>query len=111
VFVCPVVATMAGHERLCSLACRIAIHVTLCHDHHVAEQVTPEQRKAEAVVRLIEPGRRRLNLLAELDRLDVEIRPLVLAAIAAKVPYRRITELTGVSPVTLTRWKQQVASD
>lgn len=32
------------------------------------------------------------------------IRPVVLEAIDAGVPYRRIAELTGISRATVSRW-------
>jgi DNA-directed RNA polymerase specialized sigma24 family protein len=41
-----------------------------------------------------------------LERLDTRLRPLILEAVAAGVPYRRIAELTGVSRATVARWAE-----
>jgi hypothetical protein len=65
---------------------------------------TPEDARATAVRLLLEPGRERARLAAELERLDADLRPLVLGAIEAGVPYRRISELSGVSRATVARW-------
>ncbi|MEU8958803.1 helix-turn-helix domain-containing protein [Streptomyces sp. NPDC048518] len=50
------------------------------------------------------PGEQRLQLVAELDRLDAALRPLVIQAVHAGVPYRRIAELTNISRATVARW-------
>ncbi|WP_158684314.1 MULTISPECIES: helix-turn-helix domain-containing protein [Streptomyces] len=65
---------------------------------------TPEDARAKAVRQLVEPGKERVHLAAELERLDARLRPLVLEAVAAGVPYRRVAELTGISRATVARW-------
>lgn len=66
--------------------------------------ITPEDRRALMVRKLSAPGERRMQLAAELQELDRIVRPLVVQAVAADVPYRRIAELTGVSRATVARW-------
>jgi DNA invertase Pin-like site-specific DNA recombinase len=39
-----------------------------------------------------------------LERLDTHLRPLILEAISAGVPTRRVAELTGISRATVARW-------
>lgn len=65
---------------------------------------TPEDARADAVRRLIEPGKQRLHLVAELETVDTALRPLVVEAVRAGVPYRRIAELTSISRATVARW-------
>ncbi|MFF4604001.1 helix-turn-helix domain-containing protein [Streptomyces sp. NPDC001339] len=65
---------------------------------------TPEDARAQAVRQLMEPGEERVRLSAELERLDAKLRPLILEAIEAGVPYRRVAELTGISRATVARW-------
>ncbi|MEU3740138.1 helix-turn-helix domain-containing protein [Streptomyces sp. NPDC032198] len=68
---------------------------------------TPEDARAEAVRGLMAPGEQRLRLVAELDRLDTALWPLVVQAVHAGVPYRRIAELTNISRATVARWGKQ----
>ena len=72
---------------------------------------TPKALRAAAADALRAPGRRRLAALAKLDQLDTELRPLVIAAVTAEVPYRMITELTGLSHTTAIKWAKQAADD
>ncbi|MEV7390233.1 helix-turn-helix domain-containing protein [Streptomyces sp. NPDC091215] len=65
---------------------------------------TPEDARAKAVRQLVEPGEERVRLAAELERLDARLRPLILEAVSAGVPYRRLAELTGISRATVARW-------
>lgn len=69
-----------------------------------AHASTPEDARAKAVRQLVEPGKERVRLAAELERLDTHLRPLVLEAVSAGVPTRRIAELTGLSRATVARW-------
>jgi DNA-directed RNA polymerase specialized sigma24 family protein len=64
----------------------------------------PEERRAQAVNALSEPGQQRIQLNADLLALDQRLRPLVIRAAVAGVPYRRIAELTGISHATVARW-------
>ena len=49
-------------------------------------------------------GRRRERLVAQLDEVDKEILPEVVAAKAAKVPEERIAALAGVTRQTVRNW-------
>ncbi|MGY0463026.1 hypothetical protein ACW14Y_22680 [Kitasatospora sp. cg17-2] len=75
-----------------------------------AKEGTPEDLRAHAVRQLSGVGNRRIELASELADLDSALRPLILEAVAAGVPYRRIEELTGVSRASVTRWTRQAAS-
>ncbi|MEV8093715.1 helix-turn-helix domain-containing protein [Kitasatospora sp. NPDC085879] len=66
----------------------------------------PEDRRAQAVRSLVEPGQRRRVLAAELEQVEAELRPMVLEAVAAGVTYRRIAELSGISRATVARWNK-----
>jgi hypothetical protein len=70
-------------------------------------QMTPAQLRAQAESTLTDPGQRRIRLLAELESVDAELRPLIRAAREAELPIRRITELTGVAPNTVRSWAVQ----
>ncbi|MFJ6701120.1 hypothetical protein ACIQM4_34405 [Streptomyces sp. NPDC091272] len=65
---------------------------------------TPAELRSAAEKALTAPGRRRIRLLAQLDALDAELRPLIQTARTMEVPLRRITELTGVAPNTVRAW-------
>ncbi|WP_409237366.1 helix-turn-helix domain-containing protein [Streptomyces sp. PA5.6] len=69
---------------------------------------TPEDARAKAVRELMSPGAQRLRLVGELGRLDAALRPLVVQAVHAGVPYRRIAELTNISRATVARWSKHV---
>jgi hypothetical protein len=51
-------------------------------------------------------GQKRIKLLAELEAVEAELRPLVAEAVRMEVPYRRINELTAVSPNTARAWSK-----
>lgn len=65
-----------------------------------------EAQQAEVLARLVEPGRRRQQLVAELAEVDGLVKALAIEAVALRVPYRRVTELTGVPIPTVARWAQ-----
>jgi hypothetical protein len=67
-------------------------------------QKTPAQLRADAEATLRGPGQKRLRLLAQLDEVDAELRPLIESAREVELPIRRITELTGVAPNTVRKW-------
>lgn len=69
-------------------------------------QKTPAELRAEAEAALHEPGRRRIRLLAELEAVEAELRPVVVTAVRMEVPYRRINELTAVAPNTARAWSK-----
>lgn len=62
---------------------------------------TPAELREQAEERLIPRGERRKQLVAQLEELDEELRPDVLAARRAEVSLRRIHALTGISPNTI----------
>lgn len=68
-------------------------------------QKTPAELRAEAEAAIVPLGRRRVALLAQLDEVESELRPLVAAAVRMEVPYRRINELTAVAPNTARAWR------
>lgn len=68
---------------------------------------TPADLRAAAIDTIRPLGQRRLHLLAELEALDADLRPRVAHAVAMEVPYRRITELTGVAPNTARSWSRR----
>ena len=65
---------------------------------------TPEDRRAAAVRALERLGADRADL-------DQRSRAEVLAARAAGVPVRRVAELTGIAPDTVTRWTEERARE
>ncbi|MFB7637175.1 hypothetical protein ACFC0M_40410 [Streptomyces sp. NPDC056149] len=67
-------------------------------------QKTPAQLRADAEAALTPVGRRRMELLVELNQVDAELRPLIRAARTVELPIRRITELTAVSTNTVRAW-------
>lgn len=68
---------------------------------------SPAEIRAEAESRLIPGGKRRRKLLEQLDDIDTELRPLILAARRAEVSLRRIQDLTGVTPNTIRAMEQR----
>ncbi|MET9520470.1 hypothetical protein [Streptomyces sp. NPDC002994] len=56
------------------------------------------------------PGERRRSLVQEIGKIEAQLRPVVLDAVSAGVPYRRIEELTGISRATVARWAKAGAS-
>jgi len=67
-------------------------------------QKTPAELRAEAEQALKPLGQRRIKLLAELEAVDAELRPVIANAVAMEVPFRRINELTAVAPNTARAW-------
>jgi hypothetical protein len=67
-------------------------------------QQTPAQLRATAEAALKPLGTKRIKLLAQAKELETELRPLVVQAVAMEVPYRKITELTGVASNTARLW-------
>lgn len=70
-------------------------------------QKTPAQLRADAESTLQGPGQRRIKLLAQLDEIDAELRPLIAAAREVELPIRRIAELTAVAPNTIRAWTRE----
>lgn len=66
--------------------------------------VTPAKLRAEAVKALEVPGGRRKSLRAELDRVEADLKPLIVRAVRAEVPQRQIQDLTGLSRNTIIAW-------
>ncbi|POX57446.1 hypothetical protein C3492_43540 [Streptomyces sp. Ru62] len=72
-------------------------------------QKTPAELRAEAEAALKGPGQRRIKLLAELEAIDAELRPLIREARRMEVSIRRITDLTAVAPNTVRAWARSEA--
>lgn len=70
-------------------------------------QKTPAQLRADAEAALTRPGKRRIRLLAELEEVDEELKPLIRTAREMELPIRRITELTAVAPNTVRSWLRE----
>jgi hypothetical protein len=69
-------------------------------------QKTPAQLRAEAEKALTPLGQKRVRLLAQLEEIDRDLRPLIAEAVRMEVPYRRINELTAVAPNTARAWSK-----
>ncbi|WP_423361561.1 hypothetical protein OH810_32040 [Streptomyces albidoflavus] len=69
-------------------------------------QMTPAEMRAAAEAALTPLGRERIRLLARLDEIDKELRPLVGTALRVEVPERRIGELTALARGTVRRIKE-----
>lgn len=65
---------------------------------------TPAELRAEAEAALTPLGQERIQLLARLEEIDAELRPLIADAVAMEVSYRRVHALTAVSPNTARAW-------
>lgn len=72
-------------------------------------QKTPAELRSEAEQALEAPGQKRVRLLAQLDEVEQELRPLIARAVTMEVPFRRINELTAVAPNTARAWHRQQA--
>ncbi|MEU6945473.1 hypothetical protein ABZ957_09580 [Streptomyces sp. NPDC046316] len=70
-------------------------------------QKTPAQLRADAEEALRELGQRRIRLLAELETVDADLRPLIAEARRMEVSLRKITDLTAVAPNTIRAWGRQ----
>jgi hypothetical protein len=75
----------------------------------VMTQKSPAELRAEAEAAIKPKGQRRIKLLAELEEIDRELRPLIAEAVRMEVPYRRINELTAVAPNTARAWAKAEA--
>lgn len=71
---------------------------------------TPAELRAEAEAAIKPLGQKRIKLLAQLEEVEKELRPLVAEAVRMEVPYRRITDLTAVAPNTARAWAKKKAS-
>lgn len=74
-------------------------------------QKTPAQLRAEAEKALTPLGQKRVRLLAQLEEIDRDLRPLIAEAVRMEVPYRRINELTAVAPNTARAWATKSTED
>lgn len=74
-------------------------------------QMTPAQLRAEAEKAITPLGQKRVRLLAQLEEIDRDLRPLIAEAVRMEVPYRRINELTAVSPNTARAWATKSTED
>jgi hypothetical protein len=77
----------------------------VCQPERMTE-ATPARLRADAENALTPLGAERIQLLKRLDEIEQQLRPLVVRAIDCEVPFRRIQELTSVSPNTARAWKR-----
>jgi hypothetical protein len=70
-------------------------------------QKSPAELRADAEKAITPLGQKRIKLLAQLEEIDEELRPLVAEAVRMEVPYRRINELTAVAPNTARAWSKR----
>lgn len=80
----------------------------MCQSQHMTQK-TPAELRADAEAALKPLGQRRIKLLAQLEEIDREMRPLIAEAVRMEVPYRRINELSAVSPNTARAWAKKAA--
>lgn len=73
----------------------------------MTDDVTPAQLRAKAEERLAPLGQRRIELLADLEAVEAELRPVVLDAVRVEVSFRRINALTALSTTTVGKWVRQ----
>ncbi|MFI7278621.1 hypothetical protein [Streptomyces sp. NPDC049879] len=72
-------------------------------------QKTPAEMRADAEAALTPLGQERMELLARLDEIDSELRPLVLEALTVEVSERRIAQLTALARGTIRAWRAKGA--
>lgn len=65
---------------------------------------TPAQLRAAAEDALRPLGQERIRLLARLEEIDAQLRPLVVRALEAEVSERRIGQLTALARGTVRSW-------
>jgi hypothetical protein len=70
-------------------------------------ELTPRMLRERAEGQLQPVAQRRVQLLAELEEVERQLRPLVQRAVAAEVSYRRISALSGLSPTTIRAWSRE----
>lgn len=70
----------------------------------MTDDTTPAQLRAQAEDELRPVAQRRVRLLAELEEVETELRPLVRKAVRHEVSYRKISALSGLSPTTIRAW-------
>jgi hypothetical protein len=63
--------------------------------------------RAEAERALEAPGARRIKAKAELRKADEALKPVVLRAVRAGVPIRRIAAMTGLTTNTVLLWGKE----
>jgi hypothetical protein len=81
----------------------LAEAVRTCQSERMTQK-TPAELRADAEAALKPLGQKRIKLLAQLEAVEEELRPLIAQAVRMEVPYRRITELSAVSPNTARAW-------
>lgn len=70
----------------------------------MTDDVTPAQLRARAEEKLRPLGQRRIRLLAELESLEAELRPVVREAVRVEVSQRKISAMTALSTTTIGKW-------
>lgn len=72
--------------------------------HSDTPQKSVAELQAEALEALTVPGGRRKKLLKMTKDADTELRPLVVAAVDARVSLRAIQAKTGLTPNSIREW-------
>lgn len=70
------------------------------------DDVTPAQLRARAEEKLRPLGQRRIRLLAELEEVEQELRPIVQEAVRVEVSQRKISAMTALSTTTIGKWSR-----
>lgn len=65
---------------------------------------TIEERRADVVRRLIAPGTKRIELIADLAEVEAIVRPLVIEAVELGLTTRRIGDLVGLTSAGVSKW-------
>lgn len=75
----------------------------------MANDVTPAQLRARAEEKLRPLGERRIQMLADLEALEAELRPVIREAVRLEVSQRRISAMTALSTTTIGKWSREPA--
>lgn len=70
----------------------------------MTDDVTPAQIRAQAEAKVRPLGQRRIKLLADLEALEDELRPVVREAVRVEVSQRKLSAMTGLSTTTIGKW-------
>jgi Trp operon repressor len=52
-------------------------------------------------------GQRRIRLLAELEEVESQLRPIVQEAVRVEVSQRKISAMTALSTTTIGKWSRE----
>lgn len=72
----------------------------------MTDDVTPARLRAQAEEKVRPLGQRRIQLLAELEAIEAELRPVVREAVRAEVSQRKLSVMTALSTTTIAKWSR-----